>query len=162
MTTISHDVYAETNPAFCAFVLVEFISGFVSVNAHGPEVPLAYLSLPLALSGDLSDTFEKTNKNTGLMEWVERHPKIHVGLGHRTNGSMTIVTDAIQFACFSNVVTMTPEARLLCGSRKIKKSATKNINPATANAIKHGARLGIWFAKSGSARAVFDTIGLTL
>jgi len=64
----AHDVFAETNPAFCAFALTEFVRAYVSVNPAGPEMPTIYLSLPVALSGDLAAAFGGTNKNTGLLE----------------------------------------------------------------------------------------------
>src|SRR4051812_18468369 len=51
---VAHDVYTETNPAFCAFALVEFTKAYSSVRPDGPETPTAYLALPIALSGELS------------------------------------------------------------------------------------------------------------
>jgi hypothetical protein len=65
---MAHDIYSETNPAFCAHALLAFTAAFSSSNKDGPEVPLAYLALPIALAGDLGNTFDGTNKNTGLLE----------------------------------------------------------------------------------------------
>lgn len=158
---ISHDVYAETNPAFCTFVLFGFVSAYLSVNKSGPELPLAYLSLPLALSGDLAAEFSGTNKNTGLLEWINRSPVVQVAVAERMNASVGIVTEALRFACFSQVLALGEDARMVLGKKKLKKTPIAKLSRDPANAIKHAERLGFWFAKAGSTRAVFDTIGLT-
>ena len=38
---VAHDVYAETNPAFCAAALIEFTKAYLSAKREGPEMPLA-------------------------------------------------------------------------------------------------------------------------
>jgi hypothetical protein len=160
--TVSHDVFSETNPAFCTYALVAFTTAYLSVNQEGPEAPLVYLALPLALSGDFTDAFRGTNKNTGLLEWLERNPHVQLGLAIRVNATMDIVTEAIRFACFTLVVDLNKSARLRLGPGRLKKSATSKLSEETARAIKHAERLGYWFAMTGSTRAVFDTMGMTV
>jgi hypothetical protein len=160
--TAAHDVFSETNPAFCTYALVAFTAAYLSVNEGGPELPLVYLALPLALSGDLAFAFGGTNKNTGLLEWLERNPRVQVGLAARANATMDIVTEAIRFACFTRVVELDESARLRLGAAKLKKSATNALSEGPAQAIKHAGRLGYWFAMTGSMRAVFDMMGLTV
>lgn len=160
--TIAHDVYAETNPAFCACALVSFTAAFISVNNDGPELPAAYLSLPIALSGDLGDSFLGTNKNTGLLEWFERSPRIQIGLAERVNGSLGIVTEAIRFGCFSHLLVLNEDARLHLGQRKVKKGAVIALSDGPAHTLKRAERLGYWFAAAGSTKTVFDMMGFTL
>ncbi|MEO1017340.1 MAG: three component ABC system middle component, partial [Pseudomonadota bacterium] len=76
---VAHDIYSETNPAFCTYVLVYFTTAYLSRSDDGPEIPVVYLALPLALSADLGSTFNGTNRNTGLLEWLERSTKVQVG-----------------------------------------------------------------------------------
>lgn len=159
---VAHDIFSETNPAFCACVLVYFTAAFVTVNKCGPELPVAYLSLPIALSGDLGVSFERTNRNTGLLEWLERNPNIQIELAERLNWSMDIVTDAIRFGCFSKVLAVTQGGRLSLGNRKIKKNAVKMLSEGPAQSFKHAERLGYWFAAAGSTKTVFDMMGLTV
>jgi len=159
---VAHDVYSETNPAFCAYAIVAFTAAFIAVNNHGPELPVVYLSLPVALSGDLGHSFEGTNKNTGLLEWLERNPCIQIGLTDRLNGSMSIVTEAIRFGCFSRVLAVNKGVRLILGARKIKKTAVKGLREETAQMLKHAERLGYWFAAAGSSKTVFYMMGLTV
>lgn len=154
----AHDIYSETNPAYCACVLAAFVTGH---KPPGPEIPLAYLALPIALSGDLSDTFEGTNTKTGLLEWLERHPRIRLGLRDRLNASMEIVTEGVRFGCFSRLLTVN-ETRLLTGTNKVKKSAIDALTDESKRAIKHAERLGSWFAATGSTRSAFEIMGLSV
>ncbi|MCW8087670.1 three component ABC system middle component [Sabulicella glaciei] len=159
---VAHDVYAETNPAFCAAVLVEFTKAYLSVRPEGPETPVAYLALPVALSGELAAAFDRTNKLTGLLEWLERSPQVQVGLAERVNASLEIVSDAIRFGCFAGVLVMRQDARLQLGGKKMKQSAISALGEEPAQAMKRAARLGHWFSTAGTTRTIFDMMGLTV
>lgn len=157
----SYDVYAETNPAFCAAALVEFTKAYLAQRPEGPDTPLAYLALPVALSGELAATFDGTNKKTGLLEWLERSPQIQIGLVARLNASFDIVTDAIRFGCFADILTISHGARLHVGKRKVKATILAGLGNEPGLVIKHAGRLGHWFATAGSTRTTFDMMGLT-
>lgn len=159
---VAHDVYAETNPAFCAAALIEFTKAYVSAKPEGPETPLAYLALPVALSGELAGAFDGTNKNTGLLEWLERSPQVQVGLADRVNASLDIVSDAIRFGCFAGALVMGEDARLQLGRKKLKASAVSALGEEPAQAIKRSGRLGHWFSTAGTTRTIFDMMGLTV
>ena len=159
---LTHDVYSEMNPAYCTYVLGAFVSSFVSVKAEGPELVTAYVSLPIALSGELEASFEGTNKNTGLMEWLGRSPYVRIGLTPRLNGSFEIVTEAVRLACFSEALVLTSQARLQLGSQKLKQSARQELGESSRNAFRRAERLGYWFAAAGSSRTIFEAMGLTL
>lgn len=159
---IAHDVFAETNPAFCAAVLVEFTKGYMSYRPEGPKTPLAYIALPAALSGELSGTFDGTNKNTGLMEWLERSPKVQIALAERVNASLEIVSEAVRFGCFARLLAIAEGAHLCLGDRKLKESVVSALSGEPKQTIKHAKRLGQWFATAGSTRSVFDAMGLTV
>lgn len=157
---VAHDVYAETNPAFCAAVLVEFTKAYISYRPEGPEAPIAYLALPIALSGELASSFDSTNKNTGLLEWLERSPQIHLGLVERVNASLEIVTEAIRFGSFAGVLVIGEGARLRLGGKNQKLGAKSAFGGETGQVMKRSGRLGHWFANAGSTHSVFDMMGL--
>jgi hypothetical protein len=160
--SLAHDLFSEVNPAFCAYALVAFSTAYSSVSEKGPELPLVYLALPVALSGDLASAFEGTNKKTGLLEWLERTPHVQIGLTERVNASLGIVTEAVRFACFSRVLALDVGARLKVGERKIKKSMTTSLSEGPAQSLKRAERLGYWFASAGSTKTIFDMMGLTV
>lgn len=159
---IAHDLYAETNPAFCTYALAEFLKAYVSIDATGAELPVVYLVLPLALSGDLAATFEGTNKNTGLLEWLERTPQMSVGLVDRVNASLDIVTEAVRFGCFSQVFALSPAGRLSLGTQKVKPGPLSRLDELSSGVVRRAGRLGYWFAMAGSTRNIFGILGLTV
>ena len=158
----AHDIYAETNPAFCAAAIVEFTRAYVLARPEGPEAPVAYLALPVALSGELAATSERTNKKTGLLEWLERSPEVQIGLAERVNASLDIVSDAIRFGCFTRLIAIGRGARLMLGDQKLKPSAMNALGEEPGQLIRRAGRLGHWFAAAGSTRSVFDILGLTV
>ncbi|WP_062013377.1 three component ABC system middle component [Aureimonas sp. AU4] len=159
---VAHDIYSETNPAYGTYALTMFVQGFIAANRAGPELPVAYLALPVAISGDLAASFDGTNRNTGLLEWLDRSPQIQLGLADRVNRSMEIVTAAVRLACFTQTLALVDGARLQAGTQKLKKSPIAALSDDAAYGIKRAERLGFWFATAGSTRSVFDAMGLTL
>lgn len=159
---VTHDVYSEINPAFCAYVIAAFVEAFSSVNAQGPEMVATYASIPIALSGELESSFEGTNKKTGLLEWLQRSPSVQIGLTSRINETMNVVTEGLRFACFSGVISLDETARLHIGGQKLKRAPQQSLSAQSKNAIKRAARLGQWFAAEGSSRSIFESLGLTV
>jgi len=157
----AHDIYAETNPAYGATVLASFIAAFVSLQEAGPELPVCHIVLPVVLSGELAATFDGTNKNTGLLEWLTRNPQIQIGLAARINACADIVTKSVQFGCFAQVLTLTLDGRLRLGTQKIKKSALRKLHNESVLAIRYAERFGYWLASAGSTRTVFNMMGIT-
>ncbi|WP_336866573.1 three component ABC system middle component [Sphingomonas sanguinis] len=159
---IAHDLFAETNPAFGAYLLLSFVRGFAEETDKGPELPIAYLALPIIVSGDLRATFDGTNRRTGLQEWLERSPQIQVGLGERLNHSMDFVAGAVRLGCFSMVVHLSHEARLGEGTRYCRRDLATGLSNELAQSVRHAERLGYWCAAAGSTKTIYDTMGLTL
>ncbi|WP_415757660.1 three component ABC system middle component [Pseudomonas sp. LT1P18] len=159
---IAHDIFAETNPAYCAALLTQFVGAYCSRTDAGPDITLCYAALPLALSGDLASTFNRTDRRTGLLEWLHRCPVIQIRLADRVNGSLDIVTEAIRFACFSHMLMINSEGRLVLGASTLRKDLTKQLSEDTRQIFKNIDRLGCWLALAGSTRTVFDMMGLEL
>ena len=158
---IAHDIFAETNPAYCAHVLVAFTTAFQQMRPGGPEAPLAYLTLPLVISNELTQTFKGTNRSTGLPVWLERNPGVLVDLASRVDASLGIVTEGLRFGCFSRVLSW-QGAYILRGPASIKKVTSAGSGEAVAGAMKRAERMGHWLAAMGSQRAVFSMMGLTV
>ena len=158
---IAHDIFAETNPAFCAHVLVAFTTAFQETRPAGPEAPLAYLALPLVISNELAQTFDGTNRNTGLPVWLDRNPGVLVELASRVDASLDIVTQGLRLGCFSQVLSW-KGAHIRRGPAPMKKVTSAGSGDAVAGAMKRAERMGYWLAVVGSQSAVFSMMGLTL
>lgn len=159
---LAHDLYAETNPAFCTYALAEFLKAFTEVDETGADLPLAYLALPIALSDDLAGSFEGTNKKTGLLQWLERTPQMSVALAERVNASLEIVTPAVRYGCFAQLLVLGPDGRIGLGSTKVRGTAVTKLDTISAGVIRRAGRLGTWFAMAGSTRNIFGILGLTV
>lgn len=155
--SFAHDIYAETNPAFCAFAIAAFAKGYISTRKEGVDLATIYLALPIALSGDLIHTFDGTNKNTGLIEWIHRLPEITIKFADRVNSTLGISSEAIRFGCLSQILKMSEKTNVLPGSIKPKKLSPSS----TELTLKRAERLGHWFAGAGSSRSVFEALGVT-
>lgn len=155
--TLAYDLYAETNPAFCAHILAKFCAGHQKKAGTEAELAVCYLTLPIVLSEDLSETFAHTNGATGLSTWLDRNPQVRIGLAERVNLTLQFTTEAIRFGCLSNLLRLDVEGRILCGSLMAKKSSFPTIIQAELKAE----RLGQWFDSAGSSRAVMSSLGVT-
>lgn len=161
--SVAHDVYAETNPAFCACVLSFFVSSYKSVRGQNTPLAMVYLALPIALSDDLSDSFVGTNKKTGLNVWVERSPQIILALADRVNSTLRVTNEAVRFGCLARILTLESDATLSLGNNELKKSKVSGLaDSVIQRAFRRSDTLGHWFASAGSVRAVLNTLGVSL
>jgi hypothetical protein len=154
---LAHDLYAETNPAFCAHILAKFCTGHQKKANTPAELAVCYLALPIVLSEDLNKTFEHTNGATGLSTWLDRSPEVRVGFAERVNLTLQFTTEAVRFGCFSKALHLDTEGLIYCG----KLSTNKSKSPSIAQAELKAERLGQWFDSAGSSRAVMSLFGVT-
>lgn len=162
MMKFSHDVYAEMNPAYCSVLLYFFVDSYIRTGERPIDLPLIYIGLPILLSDDYHSSFTGTNKTTGLREWLNRSPDYDVNLHIRLNGSLEVVSEAIQFSCFSEYLVLNEKAELILGPKKLKKSIFKKMDSSLLESVRYSEKLGSWFASAGSTKAVFDIMGLTV
>lgn len=117
-----------------------------------PDIALCYAALPLALSGDLATTFDRTNSRTGLLEWLHRSPVIQIRLAGRVNGSLDIVTEAIRFACFSHLLVINAEGRLVLvplACRKASRNSLAKTPSKLSNTLNAWAAGWPWQVRQG-------------
>jgi len=155
----AHDVYAETNPGYCAATIAHFAKAYSESSVQHPILALAYLALPLALSEDLSSTFDGCNARTGLIVWLDRNPRITINLASRVNPSLTICTEAIRYGCLIGILTLDQLGRLTSTSAALPTETPTNTSSRT---FKRSRLLGTWFAGTGSARSVFESLGVSI
>ena len=72
------------------------------------------------------------------------------------------MTEAIQFACFSQLLMLNPEGRVVHGASSMPRHLTAQLSEDTQQIFKKIHRLGYWFASAGTTRTVFDMMGLEL
>lgn len=153
----AHDVVAETNPGYCAVVLANFVFAYNKQSTARAPLVFAYIALPIALSEELSATFEGCNSRTGLLAWLERSPQVSYQLAFRIKPSRDICISAVRFSCLSNTLLLDESGGLsLC---KATPPSNRAVSSATA-ALARARLLGTWLATAGSPRTVFQSLGV--
>lgn len=158
---IAHDLFAETNPAFCTFGLVSFCQKYSSAAGKPPSLALAYLALPIALSDDLHGTFERTTTTTGMLSWLNRYPDIRVDLGERLDASKDIVSGAIRFGLSTRALVLETDGSLSRGTGRFPQTSVARLPQNPKRVLKRAERLGTWMGKAGSAATIFSAFGVT-
>ncbi|CAA2158497.1 hypothetical protein MBRA_03771 [Methylobacterium brachiatum] len=158
---IAYDLFAETNPAFATFALVSFIRKYEVTSQRSPELALAYLALPLALSDDLETSFGETAATTGLLSWLVRYPDVRLDLGARLDTAKTIVTAALRFGVGSRALAFGPDGTIRLGTQRTPLSPIACLPGNPKRAVKRAERLGTWMGKAGSAGMIFSAFGVT-
>ncbi|WP_147405473.1 three component ABC system middle component [Cereibacter sphaeroides] len=159
--TIAYDLFAETNPAFGAYGLLGFCRKFMAAAGKRPAFALSYIALPIALSDDLSASFEETTALTGLLSWLNRYPGVYVDLGARLDASKDIVSAALRFGVSAGALLLEPDGTLGPGPRKPARAPADNLPHNAKRALKRADRLGTWMGNTGSAATIFSAFGVT-
>lgn len=159
---IAHDIYAETNPAYCALVLAWFASGYLDASDGAVEVPAAYIAVPLILSEQFAPAFIGTNKTTGLLAWIDRNPGVLVGIADRINATAGLVTEGMRYGAFSNTLLLDTDGRFAPGPKKLWGARKVLTDNNVVETCKRADRIGFWFAGVGPTRAIFTALGLTV
>jgi hypothetical protein len=156
------DLFAETNPAFCALTLATFCRRFQEKEEQGAEIAILYLVPPICLSLELADTFHGTNKTTGFLTWLERSPKVLSGLAERVNASLEMTTGAIRFGALIGLLSLGSDGRVTFHKSAIKKALPTSSDNLAVGAIKRAERLGYWLSEVRSSQTIFNALGITI
>ncbi|MCX8279163.1 DUF6521 family protein [Phyllobacterium sp. 0TCS1.6C] len=133
---IAYDLFAETNPAFGTFGLVGFCRKYEAVAGRSPELALAYLALPIALSDDLETSFEETAATTGLLSWLNRYPDIRLDLGARLDASKDIVSAAVRFGLGARALSLGPDGTIGLGGRRPSTAPVADLPESPKRAVR--------------------------
>lgn len=158
---LAYDLFAETNPAFGTFCLVGFCRNYEAVSGNYPDLSVAYIALPLALSDDLKTSFAETAATTGLLSWLNRYPDVRLDLYTRLDTSKDTVSAAIRFGLGVRALSLSADGSIRIEANAPSTSPVAKLPDAPKRAIKRAERLGTWMGKTGSAGAIFSAFGVT-
>jgi hypothetical protein len=156
MNRVSIDVFAETNPAFCALILFKFCQGYYNETKEGVPFPLVLLPLPIILSNDLSKSFEHTIATTGFFRWIEKNPEILIDLSKRINDSSEFIKPAIEFGLYKKIIQVDNSGFLT----PIKSSINNRKKPELDYLFKYAERLGNWIGQVNSTKTIYNHLGI--
>jgi hypothetical protein len=159
--TLSHDLFAETNPAFGAFLAIAFCRSFQESAGSPPNIALLYLAMPIAMSSDTQASFTATNVSTGLLSWLKRFPAVQHQLGQRLDASLSIVTASLRFGFSSRALAMGDDGAVSLGYDAPAKAYAARLPIGPKQAMKRSERLGVWMADAGTPGSIFSAFGVT-
>jgi len=109
------------NPAFCAILLSDAISGYGTEDQAGMPYPLAFLVLPLVLHQPTRDAFPRTVR-TRMHVWLQDRPQLRVGFAGRVRSLVPYTKEALQFAMGTDIVRINDSGALIPGVAQIGDS----------------------------------------
>lgn len=158
---IAIDVYAATNPAFCALILHAFASGYSDQPAsEAPEFPLVFLVLPLLLSVNGLNSFDGTNANTGFFGWLDRRPEIAVSLPAGVKAGMPYTRAALRFAVRHRLIQV-DGYHVAALSRPPWRKPPWTASDERGQIIRCARRFGTWLSRVPNTATVFHSLGIT-
>lgn len=164
MTHQTIDVYAHTNPAYGAILIREYLRGVEHIVRDGVDFPLLLLPLPIAMSGQLAESFDGTNVATGLLAWLQRSPNIKILLPDVVRKTTFYSQRSALLGLTSGVITVDSVARFRSGAKGILQEPLKAYaaSDERGQALRRAQRLGHWCGRVGSLESIFNMMGFTL
>jgi hypothetical protein len=158
--SLALDLFAMTNPAYTSLILYSFVEGFTSIEQAGAEVPLAFLPIPIAMSGSIAQCFAGTNIKTNLLDWVGRNPELQFDLARDIRDTKLFSRQALMFGLQSGILTL-QETKLLPNEAGLKKKPTDAAGLTIAKrTFSVASRFGVWCGSMHSASLIFLSLGL--
>lgn len=156
---LAYDLYAETNPAFIAYLLQRFVKKFCDKSGNSPHISLAYLAVPISLTGILEGTFSATNSKTGFLPWLSRFPEVRIGLHSNIAASKDLTLSGIKAGVHGRFLNIVDGNRLALGDAKGPPNYLKSKLPDKPKACVYRAeRLGVWMANAGNPATIFSML----
>lgn len=156
---VSYDLYAETNPAFVSFLLYRFVKHYSEGTPQAPNISLAYLLVPMAMSERLETSFASTNAATGFLAWLNRFPEARVGLRRDVALSKDVTRDGLRAALHSQLLSLNKDGTLTIGLAKKPPENTKGkLSQGPKSAVTRAERLGVWMSKVGGPALIFSAL----
>lgn len=154
------DIYAATNPAFCALVLRAFCDGFVSRAHHGVDYPLIFLPIPILLSGNISTSIRHTNKNTGFINWIAKNPHVLINFHSRLKNTMEFSRRAVLFGIQHNLIWISEGIQILPSDVSLPRQLSWPVSDERGMILVYAKRLGLWLGTLDSVQTVLATMGV--
>jgi hypothetical protein len=157
---ISLDVFAETNPAFCALVITTYISAYQKKKNSALPITFLPFALPIILSGDIKDSFYKTSDSTGLARWISKTPHVLLQLPDRVQACLEMTRGALQFALHYQMLEIDEHARISDVQNGVSAEHLKKIKMSHFGNNAH--RLGSWMGDLSSDVMAYNLLGLEI
>jgi len=118
------------------------------------------LAVPLVFTPtDLGDVFAGSNKRTGFVSWISRHPEILPGFAKRTKALGPYVVDSLMFGTRHHVLAV-KQAGLRPDVEGLTKEPGWSSRDERGGLLRRADRLGFWLAGVSSVATLYSTLGV--
>lgn len=158
----SIDVLAYSNPVLGGLT-VNFLARGYSESSNGSlPLDLAYVGVPLILTP--RDKRQKsilagTNKTTGFLNWLDRHPEILPEFGLRARRLKGLVDRWVLFGARYGLLSIDGMG-ILPNSAGLDREPSWPSSDARGRILLDAKRMGIWFANAGAESTIFAAVGV--
>jgi hypothetical protein len=156
---VTYDLYAETNPAFIAYLLQRFVLKYCEKSEVPPHISLAYIAIPISLTGMLEGSFSATRSTTGFLPWLSRFPEVRIGLHSNVAASKDLTSKGLTAGVQGGLLRIADGCNLTLGGTKRPPENLKSKLPESPKAcVARAERLGGWMASAGKPATIFSAL----
>ncbi len=166
MLNLTTDIYAHTNPAFCAILFYEFTKHFCedqfgkSAEIEKPPFPIYFLVYPILYTRKGYYSFQGTNKKTGFFAWLERHPEMRVDFSIEVRAGKPYVRKSLLFAVSYKLLKTDGWYYWPEENPPLKKISWKVKTDERGQMLSNARSLGSWMGKV-DIPTIFKSLGVS-
>ncbi|WP_274362919.1 three component ABC system middle component [Paenibacillus thermotolerans] len=134
------------NPAFCGYILKEYVKSYESETGTGVPFELMFLLLPIVLHRHTREQLPSTIR-THLQYWLQSNPEIRIGFANRVNEMIGITRESMLFLIHKGYLTEL-NGRFFATEKRYRRFLIDDEIKEIANKSKF---VGRWFSNSSSS-----------
>lgn len=153
------EVAALMNPAFCALLLCDAVSGFTAESGGAMPFACVPLVLPLSLHTATRDLLPTTTR-TKMHVWLQAHPEVRVSFGERTRQLYPYAREALLFASQRGLLAFTDHGAILRTRKRFARGVSLTGSTDLSTSRKAAAFVGKWLVQAGEVGTVYAMWGI--
>lgn len=146
------------NPAFCALLIRDGVSGFMESRPGGMPYPLVFLLLPIVLHKATRESLPATIA-TKMHPWIQQHQEARVGFSARCAAVAGHTREAILFAANGTQLTFSRDGALQAPRLRSRRLPWPP-DSESATCRQRARFVGRWLASAGDVATIFAMWGV--
>lgn len=156
----SHEERALLNPGFCANLLWQAASGYVSDSNGALSFEESFLVLPFVLHRETREALPRSSR-TSLAVWLDEHPLARSSVASRARLLVPFTKEALMFGGVHGFIRLDGSSlRAEATWQRTVNRTLRETSDEVKDCAKRAAFIGKWFSQTGSAATVLALIGV--
>ena len=153
------EVAFNLNPAFCGYLLYEFVNSYRKRVNRPVPLALSFLVLPIVLHAPTRLCLPPTARSR-LHSWVEAHPEVRIGFAKRARALVPFTREGLIFAFRYGALSIRSTGIVHSRITTSHYRPPKHLDPSKCKGAS--SRLGSILAVAGNVETVFALMGVRL